>query len=156
MKDEHGQTVLAVNVIEDVTEVKIAEMRERFLAEATKLMASSLNAEATLDKVAWAAVPEIADWCAVELLDQRGELALVALAHTDAERRELAREFNRVYPAPSGRAVQGGPGLHRPRLPRAGRGPAGRNLDPVLVGEQLIGPLYAHGAPARTSRSSRA
>ncbi len=29
---------------------------------------------------------------------------------------------------------------------RLAAGRPGRNLDPVLVGEQLIGPLYAHGA----------
>ncbi len=39
-----------------------------------------------------------------------------------------------------------GPGLHRSRLPRAGhRRVPGRNLDPVLVGEPLIGPLFRHG-----------
>ena len=39
-----------------------------------------------------------------------------------------------------------GPRLHRPRLSRPGRGRPGRNLDPVLVGEELIGPLFRHGS----------
>jgi PAS domain S-box-containing protein len=127
VRDERGETVLAVNVVEDVTDVKIAELRERFLAEATKLMASSLDAEATLDKVAWAAVPEIADWCAVDLLDERGDLHQVALAHTDPERREAARELNRLYPAPPDAAIGA------PQVARSGRSELYSDIQPEML-----------------------
>ena len=49
-------------------------------------------------------------------------------------------------PRARGRAVQGRPGLHRPRLPRARDRPSGPQPRPVLVGEDRIAPLFAHGA----------
>jgi PAS domain S-box-containing protein len=127
VKDELDRTILAVNVIEDVTDVKSAEMRERFLAEATKLMASSLDAEATLDRVAWAAVPEFADWCAVDLIDERGDLHQVALAHGDEERREAARELNRRYPARPDAAVGA------PQVARSGHSELYSDIQPEML-----------------------
>ena len=43
-----GEPRLAVNVIEDVTEVKRAELGQRFLAEASAVLASGLDYEQTL------------------------------------------------------------------------------------------------------------
>ena len=57
--------MLVVNVIEDITEVKRAELGQRMLARAGELLASSLDYERTLQQVAELAVPELADWCAV-------------------------------------------------------------------------------------------
>ena len=82
-----GRPRLAVNVIEDVTEPRRAELKQRFLAQATKLLASSLDTQVTLEKVAWAAVPELADWCAVDLPDERGRLQRVATADVEQGRR---------------------------------------------------------------------
>jgi PAS domain S-box-containing protein len=132
VKDERGETTLAVNVVEDVTDVKIAELRERFLAEATKLMASSLDAEATLDKVAWAAVPEIADWCAVELIDERGDLRHVALAHTDERRREVALELIRRYPPSPDSAVGA------PQVARSGRSDLYAEIDDDMLAAAAV------------------
>ena len=72
--DETGE-LLAVNVIEDVTEEHDAALRERFLADAAQVFASSLDYEQTLQRVAQLAVPALADWCAVELPDDRGRAA---------------------------------------------------------------------------------
>ena len=54
----------AVNIIEDVTEAKDAELRQRFLAEAGQLLASSLDYEQTLRARGALVVPWLADWCA--------------------------------------------------------------------------------------------
>jgi PAS domain S-box-containing protein len=89
---------LAVNIIEDVTAAKEAERRERFLAEAGRLLASSLDHEETLERVARLAVPEIADWCAVDLLDDRGRLRRVALEHRDPAKVATGRELHERYP----------------------------------------------------------
>ncbi|WP_437275189.1 AAA family ATPase [Sorangium sp. So ce375] len=60
----------------DITERKRAELAERFLAEASrKLMA--LGYGATLESVAQLAVPELADWCVIDV-----ELANHAPGHT--------------------------------------------------------------------------
>ncbi len=51
--------------------------------EASRVLASSLDYEKTLQGMAHLAVPVIADWCTVHLLDDDGNLSLVSVAHTD-------------------------------------------------------------------------
>jgi len=80
VRDEQGQTVLAVNLVEDITEIRRDEQHQRLLAAAGKLVASSLDLEETLDKVAWSVVPSLADWCCVDLPDERGVVRRRALA----------------------------------------------------------------------------
>ena len=89
---------LAVNIIEDVTEAKIAERRERFLSEAGALLGSTLDYEQTLQHVAALVVPTLADWCALDLVEPGGGLQRVALAHADPDKRRLANELHDRYP----------------------------------------------------------
>ncbi|HEX4280893.1 MAG TPA: SpoIIE family protein phosphatase [Solirubrobacteraceae bacterium] len=99
LNGEDGQPVAAVTVIEDVTRERIAELHDRFLARASEILMSSIDYEETLRNVAWLAVPEIADWCAVELVDHRGSRQRVAVAHRDPSKLELAEEVRRFEPA---------------------------------------------------------
>jgi PAS domain S-box-containing protein len=100
---------LAVNIIEDVTAATNAARRQRFLAEAGELLASSLDMDETLDTVARLAVPALADWCAVDLLDEDGALRRVALAHVDPDKLALGHELHERFPpdldAPDGVAL---------------------------------------------------
>ncbi|HUR85895.1 MAG TPA: SpoIIE family protein phosphatase [Solirubrobacteraceae bacterium] len=106
--DRDGNVKLVVNVIEDITEVKRAEMTQRLLARAGELLTSSLNYEHTLQQVAEMAVPQLADWCAVSLPDGHGYLRSVAVAHVDPEKVAVARRIGERYPtradAPTGSA----------------------------------------------------
>jgi GAF domain-containing protein len=97
LEDETG-AIMAVNVIEDITEEHDARLRQEFLAEAGEALSSSLDYEETLQRVARLAVPRLADWCSVELPDDRGTLEQVALAHVDEARIELARAIRERYP----------------------------------------------------------
>src|SRR3954469_1713108 len=97
--DPEGRPRLAVNVFEDVTEVKRAEVAQRFLASAGALLASSLDYEQTLAQVARLAVPELADWCGVTMPDDHGELRSVAVAHVDPDKVRFARDYSQRYPA---------------------------------------------------------
>jgi PAS domain S-box-containing protein len=108
MFDEAGAVRLAINVIEDITEIKRAEKGHRFLAEASRVLAASLDYEQTLSTVARLAVPEVADWCAVDLA-AGDDVERVAMAHVDPARLELARELERRYPPDprSDRGVRG-------------------------------------------------
>lgn len=94
--DDAGQVESTIMVIEDVTEQKLTERRTEFLAEASRVLASSLDYEATLRAVAELAVPHIADWCAVDLVDADGDRVPVSVAHVDPAKRRLADEL-RVY-----------------------------------------------------------
>jgi PAS domain S-box-containing protein len=66
--DEQGAVRLAINVIEDITEIKRGEQGHRFLSEASRVLAGSLDYRESLRSVARLAVPELADWCAIDLV----------------------------------------------------------------------------------------
>lgn len=70
-----------------------------FLAEAGRIVGSSLDSAATLRQVAELIVPRVADWCAIDLLDADGTLTSVAVAHRDPDRVKLVEELRRHYPA---------------------------------------------------------
>jgi PAS domain S-box-containing protein len=96
---EDGKPVAAVTVIEDITRERVAELRDQFLARATETLMSSLDYEETLRNVAWLAVPEISDWCVVDLVDERGARRHVGVAHSDPAKLELADRLRRFEPA---------------------------------------------------------
>jgi serine phosphatase RsbU (regulator of sigma subunit)/PAS domain-containing protein len=100
-----GGVRLAINVIEDITELKRAEQGQRFLAEAGRVLAGSLDYEETLASVARLAVPDIADWCAVDAL-VGGEVKRLATAHTDPRKVAEVVEIGERYP-PDPSAAQG-------------------------------------------------
>ena len=93
-----GGETMAVSVIEDVTEAKEAELRQRFLAQAGATLTSSLDYEETLQRLAQLVVPGLADWCAVDVVDANGRLNLVAVAHVDPEKVAFARDLRSRYP----------------------------------------------------------
>ena len=69
----------------------------QFLGEASTVLASSLDVDATLARVAHLAVPHFADWCVVDLFDARGEISRVVVEHTDPAKAErVARMFAAV------------------------------------------------------------
>jgi PAS domain S-box-containing protein len=103
---------LAINIIEDVTDAKDAELRQRFLAEAGQLLASSLDYEQTLERVARMIVPRLADWCGVDMLDDKGDMVNVAVAHADPAKVEMAHELRERYP-PDMDAATGVPAILR-------------------------------------------
>jgi len=100
VRDADGSVRLAINVIEDITELKQVERAQRFLAEASRVLAHSLDYESTLATIARLAVPGVADWCAVDLAgDAPGQLDRVAVAHVDPDKVAMARELAARYPA---------------------------------------------------------
>jgi signal transduction histidine kinase len=76
--------------------------RQRFLAEASRLMAESMDYAATLKTVARLAVPSIADWCVVDLMQDDGRMARVAIEHSDPSRLALAHKLQEDFPPRTG------------------------------------------------------
>ena len=68
-----------------------------FLAEAATELASSLDYQVTLARVAQLAVPTFADWCAIDVVDD-GRLRRLAVAHVDPAKVRLAHELADRYP----------------------------------------------------------
>jgi PAS domain S-box-containing protein len=114
--NEAGQTALAINIFDDVTKEKRDEIAERFLSESSSLLVASIDYQSTLDNVAHLAVPQFADWCSVEVIDERGAIKPVALAHVDPSKIELAEELRLSYPVDSS-ASSGVPNVIRTRQP---------------------------------------
>jgi PAS domain S-box-containing protein len=98
LHDADGRMIAAVTIIEDITRERLSELRDRFMARASETLMTSLDYEQTLRNVAWLAVPEIADWCAVELIDERGTRQQLVVAHRDPAKLELAQELRRYEP----------------------------------------------------------
>jgi PAS domain S-box-containing protein len=75
---------------------------QRFLDDATRILTSTLDVGGALERLAQLAVPDLADWCIVDLLDH-GELAHVAIVHGDAAKRDAVCELARRVPVDLGR-----------------------------------------------------
>jgi GAF domain-containing protein len=75
-----------------------AQEQMAFLAQTTELFAESLDYEGTLERVARLAVPRLADWCIVYVVEEDGEIRRLAVAHEDAEERRAAEEHLRDLP----------------------------------------------------------
>ena len=97
--DADGSVLYAVNVWQDATAQKRAEAAQRFLAEAGEALATSLDVEATLANIARLAVPRLADWCVVHLVQDDGSISQLAVAHVDPERIAWARQLQEQSPA---------------------------------------------------------
>jgi PAS domain S-box-containing protein len=92
-----------------------ADAGVRFLAEAGEALAASLDWEATLVRVAHLAVPTLADWCIVDVLESDGAtIHQVAVAAVDPKKEDLLREMRMLYPPtmdspqPASRALRAG------------------------------------------------
>ena len=80
----------------------IGQGRERLLKRLNELLASSFDYEATIRQICWLAVPDLADWCAVYLLDHDGNATRVSVAHADRADATLARALENADPPRSG------------------------------------------------------
>lgn len=76
-----------------------AQRRLAFLAEASTLLASSLDYEATLGRLGRLAVLYLADYCLVDVLEDDGTLRAVGIAHVDRAQESLLRQMRARYPA---------------------------------------------------------
>ncbi|MGI5862760.1 MAG: ATP-binding protein [Myxococcales bacterium] len=91
-----------------------ARRRASFLAEASRLLASSLDYAATLERVVQLALPNFADWSMVDVLDEDNSSHRVVVAHFDPAKAELAEALrtrfppNEEAPAGAGRVLRDG------------------------------------------------
>jgi signal transduction histidine kinase len=72
--------------------------RTRFLSEATAILSSSLDLQDNLDFLARLAVPRLADWCLVEILEDGTAKGQRSVAHFDPAKAAMVEELRRRYP----------------------------------------------------------
>jgi PAS domain S-box-containing protein len=71
--------------------------RLTFLAQASEMLASSLDYESTIERVAHLAVSQIAEWCTVHVIENDVP-ARLAMAHADPLMASFAEEYARKHP----------------------------------------------------------
>jgi PAS domain S-box-containing protein len=99
LRDRKGNLKGFSMVVHDTTERKHADDVLRFLAESSATLSSSLDYRATLANVARLAVPTLADWCAVDVMEEDGSVERLAVEHSDPEKVALAYELQERYPS---------------------------------------------------------
>jgi PAS domain S-box-containing protein len=91
-----GEKRLLTAALRDITERSRIEKEQRFLAEAGVVLSSSLDYEQTLASVARLAVQQMADWCAVDLIDEHGRLRRLSIASADPAKSALQSVLQEV------------------------------------------------------------
>ena len=98
IRGQRGEPIGAVVVFRDARSKRIGDERRRLLAEAGALLPLSLDQSTTLTALARLAVPRIADWCMVDMLQPDGGFRRLAIAHADPVRCETAWANERRWP----------------------------------------------------------
>jgi PAS domain S-box-containing protein len=144
IKDESGEIYGVVLVFRDVTLEKRAEKRRAFLARAMETLASSLDYRVTLTRVAELAVPELADWCTIDILEPGARVSRqLAVAHVDPAKVAFAREVGQRYPsdrdAPTGvpQVMRSGKSELHAEIPAALLEAAARDADHLRILREL-------------------
>jgi PAS domain S-box-containing protein len=88
-----GRIVGSVTTFVDITERKQAEDMQRFLLQASTQLAELLDVKGTLERVARLAVPQLGQWCVIDMLDDAGRLQRVAQVHQAPAGQHLLREL---------------------------------------------------------------
>ena len=99
--DRDGRIMAAVATVYDVTDHHRSEESLRFLAEASSILAASLDYEDTLPTIAKLAVPFLADACLIDVVEPDGDVRRVAAVHRDAGRADAIEEALRAKPEPT-------------------------------------------------------
>ncbi len=80
------------------SDAEATHSRLAFLAEASAMLASSLEYGTSLSGLARFIVPYLADWCVIDMVEEDDSIRRLAIAHADPSKSELARQLQRRYP----------------------------------------------------------
>jgi PAS domain S-box-containing protein len=103
-RDSAGRICRWLGTFTDIEDQKRFEDSLQFLAESSRLLAQSLEYEASLVQVARLAVPWVADWCIVDLQEPEG-LRRLAMVHVDPDKEQLAWETWETHPHLDGQTL---------------------------------------------------
>lgn len=92
-RDESGDIQKWYGTCTEIHEQKRAADTQRFLSDTTKILSTTLDYRSALRQVAKRVVPDFADWCSVELVNEdTKELDMIALVHKDAKLLKIAKQ----------------------------------------------------------------
>ena len=93
-----GEKTLLTVAMRDVTERKRLEKEQQFLAEVSVVLSASLDSEQTLSSIADLVVQNVADWCAVDVVDEHGNLSRLKVASADPAKAALCAVLEQMPP----------------------------------------------------------
>ncbi len=96
--DERGEARARVWFFRDVTAEKRDRQVNELLALAGELFGAMLDVESTLSQLAQLVVPRLADWAAVEVVDETESFQRMGVAHVEPDGADLLRELHERYP----------------------------------------------------------
>ncbi len=96
-----GRIALAVDRAQAYEAEQTARLRLEILARSSDVLGESLDFRAALHDLVELIVPQVADWCAVDLTEVGGGRS-VSAAHADPAKIELVRDLVRRYPPTAG------------------------------------------------------
>jgi serine phosphatase RsbU (regulator of sigma subunit) len=94
-----NEVLMAINLIEDITETKRNEIAQRLMAQTLRTLAEKPDLASTLQAIADAAVPGLADWASVNMVEESGAIRTLAIAHRDPDKVRLGWYLNQRWPA---------------------------------------------------------
>ncbi|WPB81939.1 PAS domain S-box protein [Archangium violaceum] len=98
VRGAQNEPLYFISQIQDISERKQLEQVWRFLADAGPRLAASLESQTTLTAVAGLIVPELADWCVLDLLGDDGRVHWVESMAATPEKSRVLRELLTAYP----------------------------------------------------------
>ena len=123
--DPSGKPLYLLGISEDITERKRIEKERRLLADVSVALSASLDYEQTVATVTRLAVQSIADWCAIDLVEEHGHIRRLKVASADPGNAALCAVLERMPPNRDlphlARSVLEGRRLLRHRAPDARR-----------------------------------
>jgi PAS domain S-box-containing protein len=96
--DKAGNPAYLLGISEDITERRRIEKEQQFLAEVSVALSASLNYEQTLANVARLVVQTFADWSAVDVIDEEGQLSRLTVASADPDQAALCTVLEQMPP----------------------------------------------------------
>ena len=91
--EEHAR--LLAQTQEALAQAREAQRRVTFLADASALLASSLDCGTILTTITSLVVPRLADWCCLAIVNEDGAIHRSSLAHVDPAQIEVLHEMER-------------------------------------------------------------
>lgn len=96
--DENGRVLRTTGIALDITDRKRAETALEFLSEAGNVLSVLLDFRSTVQSVARLAVRFVADYCLIDMVNDRGRIERVAHAHRNVAQEPLLRRALELNP----------------------------------------------------------
>lgn len=82
----------------DISRLNSSFAKLRFMLESAKILSTKVDFRTWLLEKAKLTVPSLADWCAIDVLNERGTLERIAVIHQDQKMTEYLFEFEKRFP----------------------------------------------------------